>query len=331
MKRLFSILLIAAAAASCSNGNSFTVNGTLTPTDDVNGALVIMHNSTTGEADTTTVIDGKFTFKGEADPTALCSIYLDKKGRNVHNATFIPEPGVITVDLDSTDRVQAGPLTESFHAFIGELRAAEDEESAYAAIDKAFAENKDNAIGKIALGQKLFAFESQAELDEYIADAADFIKNDESVQKMRTALAAVEATAAGCKFKDIAGADAAGEPLSLSAFAGNGKYVLIDFWASWCGPCRREIPFLVEIDKNYADKGVQVVGINVWDKKDAALNAVEQMGMKYPVIYTNDNTATDEYGVSGIPQILLIGPDGTILQRNLRGDDIAKAIDKYLE
>ena len=107
--------------------------------------------------------------------------------------------------------------------------------------------------------------------------------------------------------------------------------MLIDFWASWCGPCRREIPLLVEIDKNYADKGVQVVGINVWDKKDAALKAVEQMGIKYPVIYTEDNTATDDYGVSGIPQILLIGPDGTILKRNLRGDDITKAIDKYLE
>lgn len=331
MKRIFSVLLIAAAAASCSNGNSFTVNGTLTPTDDVNGELVVMHNSTTGKADTTTVINGKFTFKGEADPTALCSIYLDKKGPNVHNATFIPEPGVITVDLDSTDRVKAGPLTESFHTFIGDLRSAEDEDSAYAIIDKAFAANKDNAIGKIALGQKLFSFESQSELDEYIADAADFIKEDESVQKMRTALAAVEATAAGCKYKDIAGADAAGKPLSLSDFAGKGKYVLIDFWASWCGPCRREIPFLVEIDKNYADKGVQVVGINVWDKKDAALNAVEQMGIKYPVIYTEDNTATDDYGVSGIPQILLIGPDGTILKRNLRGDDIAKTIDKYLE
>ena len=331
MKRIFSIILIAAAAASCSNGNSFTVKGTLTPTDDVNGALVVMHNSTTGKADTTTVINGEFTFKGEADPTMLYSIYLDKKGPNVHNATFIPEPGVIIVDLDSTDRVQAGPLTESLHQFITELRSAADEESANAAIDKAFASNKDNVIGQIALGQKLFAFESQSELDEYIADAADFIKEDESVQKMRTSLAAVEATAAGCKFKDISGADAAGEPLALSDFAGKGKYVLIDFWASWCGPCRREIPLLVEIDKNYADKGVQVVGINVWDKKDAALKAVEQMGIKYPVIYTEDNTATDDYGVSGIPQILLIGPDGTILKRNLRGDDITKAIDKYLE
>ncbi|MBQ7253405.1 MAG: AhpC/TSA family protein, partial [Bacteroidales bacterium] len=276
MKRIFSIILIAAAAASCSNGNSFTVKGTLTPTDDVNGALVVMHNSTTGKADTTTVINGEFTFKGEADPTMLYSIYLDKKGPNVHNATFIPEPGVIIVDLDSTDRVQAGPLTESLHQFITELRSAADEESANAAIDKAFASNKDNVIGQIALGQKLFAFESQSELDEYIADAADFIKEDESVQKMRTALSAVEATAAGCMFKDIAGADAAGEPLALSDFAGKGKYVLIDFWASWCGPCRREIPYLVEIDKDYADKGVQVVGINVWDKKDAALKAVEQ-------------------------------------------------------
>ena len=325
------MILLAAAAVSCSSGNTFTVKGTLTPTDDVNGALVIMRNNVSETADTATVIDGKFTFKGEADPTAIYTIYLDTGTRNIHNATFIPEAGTITIDLDSTDCIQAGPLTEAFHSFITELREAEDEDTAYALIDKAFEANKDNAVGMIALTQRMYSFESPAELDEYIAEAADFIKNDESVQNMRESLAAVEATGAGKPFVDIAGKDAKDAPLSLSDFAGKGKYVLIDFWASWCGPCKREIPNLIDIDKNYSKKGVQVVGINVWDKHDAALQALDQLGIKYPVIFTEDNTSTDAYGVQGIPQIILIGPDGIILERNLRGDGIAAALDKYVK
>ncbi|MBP5504837.1 MAG: AhpC/TSA family protein [Bacteroidales bacterium] len=330
MKRFFSIILIAAAALSCSS-NSYTVKGTITPTDDIKDALVILHNEFTDVSDTAVVVGGKFSFKGEADPTALVSVALNNGPRTINRALFVPEAGTITIDLDSTDRVQAGPLTESLHELMAGMNAATDAESFTDACDKAFKDNKDNAVGYLALMQRLFLFDTPAELDEYVAEAADFIKNDEQVSDMRTTLDAQQATAAGCQYKDIQGTDAAGNPLALSAFVGKGKYVLIDFWASWCGPCRAEIPNLIEVDKAYAKKGVQVIGINVWDKRDAALRAVEQMGMKYPIIFTDDKTPTDDYGISGIPQILLIGPDGTILQRNLRGSGIADAIDKYVK
>ncbi len=330
MRSFFSIILIAAAALSCSS-NTFTVKGTLTQTDDVKDALVIMRNEITDVADTAVVVGGKFTFKGVADPTALVSVSLDNGKRSIHHALFVPEAGTITIDLDSTDRVKAGPVTESLHTLMAEANAATTEEDFLEICDKAFADNKDNAVGYLACMRRVFLFETPEEMDEYLADAADFIKNDEYVQMQREMLSAQQSTAAGCQYKDIEGTDAAGKPLALSAFVGKGKYVLIDFWASWCGPCRAEIPNLIEIHKAYAKKGVQVVGINVWDKMDAALKAVEQMGMKYPIIYTDDKVATDDYGISGIPQILLIGPDGTILKRNLRGDGIAAAIDKYVK
>lgn len=135
----------------------------------------------------------------------------------------------------------------------------------------------------------------------------------------------------GAAFTDITLEDMDGAKHSLSEYVGKGKYVLVDFWASWCGPCRREIPYLIAVEKDYAAKGVQVLGINVWDKEEAAKAATAQLGIGYPVIFTTDKTPTDTYGIQGIPQILLIGPDGVILERDLRGEGIAEAIDKYIK
>ncbi|MBO4557398.1 MAG: AhpC/TSA family protein [Bacteroidales bacterium] len=327
MRKIFTLILIAAAAISCGS-NTYSVQGSVTPTDDLKDAVALMVNMFTGKTDTAMIVGGKFAFKGDIDTTALAMITLDKPG--AQRVAFVPECRKIAVDLDSAE-VTAGRLTECFNALNEAMGKATDEESFIAAITDAFKANKTNGVGLYALSNILHEMESPAELDEYLDGAADFIVNNERVQAARTALQAVDETCAGKPFKEIAGEDAAGSPLALSDFAGKGKYVLIDFWASWCGPCRREIPNLVAIDKDYAKKGVQVLGINVWDEKEKGLKAVENLGIKYPVIYVADRSATDTYGVQGIPQIILIGPDGTILERNLRGEGIAQAIDKYVK
>ena len=318
--------MIAAAAVSCG-GKTFTVKGSVSPTDDLKDAMALMQNIFTGKVDTAMLVDGKFTFSGDIDTTAIEMLSLNVPGGRV---LFIPECKDITVDLDSV-AVKAGPLTERIQEFFNAMRTANDEESFIAAVDEAIAANKANGIGLLALQQILPALESEEELAKYLDGAADFIVNDERVQAAANALKAVAETAAGKPFKEINGEDAAGNPAALSDFAGKGKYTLIDFWASWCGPCRREIPFLIAVDKDYAKKNVQVLGINVWDEKEKGLKAMEEMGIKYPVIFVGDKSATDAYGVQGIPQIILIGPDGNILERNLRGEGIAAALDKYIE
>ena len=327
MKKLLVLILIAAAAVSCGN-KTFSVKGSVSPTDDLKDAMALMQNIFTGKVDTAMLVNGKFAFTGDIDTTAIEMVALNMPGRG--RVLFIPECKNITVDLDSVD-VKAGPLTERINAFFDAMREAQDEESYIAAVDEAINANKANAIGLLALQQILPALETEEELAKYLDGAADFIVNDERVQKAREALAAVAETAAGKPFKEINGEDAAGNPAALGDFAGKGKYTLIDFWASWCGPCRREIPYLVAVDKDYAKKNVQVLGINVWDEKEKGLKAMEDLGIKYPVIFVGDKSATDAYGVQGIPQIILIGPDGNILERNLRGEGIAAALDKYIE
>ena len=106
---------------------------------------------------------------------------------------------------------------------------------------------------------------------------------------------------------------------------------MIDFWASWCGPCRAEIPNIAEMHKKYADKGVVVIGLNVWDKPDAQRKTIETMNMTWLQLADTTKVATDTYGVNGIPQIMLIGKDGTILARDLRGEAIEVAIVEALK
>ena len=329
MKKLFTLILLAVIVVSCG-GKTYKVKGSVTPTEELKDAVALMQDIFTKKVDTAMIINGKFTFKGEANPNTIALISLSVPGPR--RAMFVPEAGTIVADLDSIDKITAGPLTEKLMTFLKQMQEAKDEETYMNIVNETFNANKTNALGLFTLSNLLPALESEKELDEYLDGAADFIVNDESIQKVRKALKAMEETAAGKPFKDILGFSNDGKELKLSDFAGKGKYTLIDFWASWCGPCRREIPGLIKIAKDYAKKDVEVIGINVWDQDAHAQQAISGLGIDYPVIFTRDDrSATDNYGVQGIPQILLIGPDGTILERNLRGEGIAAALDKYVK
>ena len=113
-----------------------------------------------------------------------------------------------------------------------------------------------------------------------------------------------------------------GSSVSFSDYVGNGKYVLVDFWASWCGPCIREFPVLKEVYQRYKGDKFELVGVAVWDKREDTIEAIQKYEMTWPVIFDAQQIPTDIYGISAIPQIILFGPDGTIIARDLRGDGI---------
>ncbi|MDD6253194.1 MAG: TlpA family protein disulfide reductase [Candidatus Cryptobacteroides sp.] len=122
-----------------------------------------------------------------------------------------------------------------------------------------------------------------------------------------------------------------GKVQKLSDYVGRGKYVLVDFWASWCGPCRREIPYLKNVYRKYAGKDFEVLGVATWDKPEATKRAIIEDNILYPQILNAQDAGSKAYGIEGIPEIILFGPDGKILHRGLRGPYIEATVKRYVK
>ena len=170
--------------------------------------------------------------------------------------------------------------------------------------------------------------------DKLMRDNGEYISNtpylDNDFKRMKAKFEQQPATDVGNKFVDFA-VEYEGKIARLSDYVGRGQYVLADFWASWCGPCRAEIPNIISAYSKYRDKGLQVIGIAAWDKPEDTLKAIEEEKIPYPQIINSQKIATDLYGINGIPEVILFAPDGTILARGLHGEEIQKKLEEIFE
>ncbi|MCQ2975267.1 MAG: AhpC/TSA family protein [Bacteroidales bacterium] len=146
----------------------------------------------------------------------------------------------------------------------------------------------------------------------------------------RLAKQAQAETAEGMMFKDFE-CEYDGKIQKLSDYVGKGKYVLVDFWASWCGPCRQEVPNIIDVYNKYKGDNFEVIGVAVSDKPEDTQKAVEDLGIEYPQIFNSGDISRNVYGILGIPHIILFGPDGKIIKRDLRGSEIEKCVKTQLK
>ena len=133
----------------------------------------------------------------------------------------------------------------------------------------------------------------------------------------------------GERFPDAKVKDNAGEIKQLSDYVGKGKYVLIDFWASWCGPCRNEMPNVKAAYEKYASKGFEVISISIDKKQKAWRTAIEELGMNWTQVLNVD--AADVYGIYAIPKTFLVDPEGIVVAKDLRSKKLEKTLFNLLE
>ena len=199
---------------------------------------------------------------------------------------------------------------------------------------KTIRKNRNNEAGLEAF-KYFYYFLTPEELEKAIASLGPKLKENEFVKQATQSLTAKKSTKAGQPFTDFTIVQDPDNPeattVKFSDYVGKGKYVLVDFWASWCGPCKAEIPNIKAVYDKYAGEDFDVLSIAVWDKPAATAQAAAELGITWNQIVNAQQIPTDLYGIEGIPHIMLVGPDGIILNRELRGSEIEATVSRYVK
>lgn len=302
------------------------------------GSTVYLYDYDSGEKlDSAAVKDGAAVFTGEIDEPAAVRIIADGNRYGM----FILEEG--TTAFNQTMHRGVGSMYNDMYNVLAD--SASTYESKYsetkddAARERVFAEyltflkrsieeNLDNPISLIFFTDYAY-YTPVPEMLAFVDEHPD-IKNYARVQKLVEGANRKLATSAGQPYADFE-VEYDGVTKRLSDYAGKGKYLLVDFFASWCGPCMREIPVIKELREKYADKGLEVLGVAVWDKPEDTLGCIKRMQIPWDCIINSQYVATDLYGIPAIPCIMLIDPQGTIVFRDLQGEELKAAVAKALD
>ena len=296
-----------------------------------------------------TVTDGKFQVEIPTDVLALSYVMAD--GQQIQ---FVPDGHDVKIDFAtgkstsaSAKGVQARLASfldwnQDFMSDFQEKMAAAEEESRDSIYDEALAKyndymektiraNSDNVLGLMAISS--IELEDDAKMLSLIEGLDERLQADPRVSAMKKSLEASSKTAEGMPFVDFEILQDPEDPASiarLSDYVGNGKYILVDFWASWCGPCRGEMPNLRSVYEKFHGDKFDMLSVAVWDKPEDTVEAAAEEEIAWNQIINAQRIPTELYGIQGIPHIILFGPDGTILKRNLRGEAIGAAVAEAL-
>ena len=208
---------------------------------------------------------------------------------------------------------------------------------------KAAKKNPDNEVAVQVL-MNLRGLIEDEDVSEIIARMPQEMLENETVARLKQGLDARIATAEGQPFVDFTVNSCVGQSRSippqpiyadvkLSDYVGKGRYILLDFWSPWCGPCRREMPNIKAVYDKYKGDKFDVVSIAVWEREpvEVTIETAAKLEMTWNQINNGGREPAALYGVEGIPHLILFGPDGTILKRGFHGAEIEEVVSSYVK
>ena len=370
MKKTLIFFLFIVPMALSAQKSDYTLKGKIGKLNKPAMAYLNYRKGTETVRDSAILKNGAFVFKGSVDNPLQASLIVNPegsglRGKLVRSVSLYLEPGVIKITTpDSLANAKlTGPKTnteneklklalkptdEKMSAFMKEYYALPKEkqkdEQVRAALDKRYnvindetkavrlnflKANPGSLISLDALKRLGGSVPDYAEVAPLFDSLSDQVKNSVAGKEYAASLEKMKATAIGAIAPEFSQNSPDGKPIKLSDF--RGTYLLIDFWASWCGPCRAENPNVVKAYAAYHPKGFEILGVSLDNEKGKEnwLKAIEKDELTWPQVSDLkywENEVAKQYGVRAIPQNFLLDKDGKIVAKNLRG----KALEEKL-
>ena len=320
MKRLILITFLMVCCAVGGHAFGYRVTVRDIPSELVGQMLVFRDNGEGVLMERREIAGDSLVLAGEIDRAAYAMVYAGDR-----HAWFVLEPGDIVVSLDGSRPVEGGELNVGMTALLDTLERCSDP---MPILRRAVADNPDDGIGEFALLSYGEAC-SPDEWDETCAVVSDRIRELYSVRECGRHKGVLRNTWTGMPFVDFEGRDAEGNSVRLSDYAGKGRYILVDFWASWCKSCIQEgRKYIKPLHEQYAGRDdFMVLGVGADNTADAA----KANGFGWPQMMDCGMKPMGLYGFNALPHVLLIAPDGTIAARYLHGAGIDRAVSEALD